>query len=466
MSTLPTSVAPGDLPVPQTTADRPVSSLIPPDLADVEPASLNVREPIIAGLIVILLAFGGIGTWAALAPLESTVVTGGTVIVEGNAKTVQHLEGGIVKELLVRDGDRVEAGDVLVRLEEVQTQASFALFDNQLAAARALEARLIAERDEKPSVTFPEDLVALSADRPEAVEVLTAQRRQFEERRKSISGQIDILRSRIDQYRQEIKGLKVQKASKERQVEIYEDELKGLRELFEKGYTPRTRILAMEREVTALGGEIGSAVASIARSEKGIGEADLQIAQTRQKFREEVVSQLREVQGQVSDLRERVTVANDTLMRTDIRASQSGIIQNLTIHTIGGVIRPGEQLMHIVPLDAKLIVQAQVSPLDIDSVRVGQAAEVRFSAFHSRDIPTIEGDVSLVSADRITDERTGAPYYVVQVDVSESEITKLGDRRLVPGMPADVVIKTGERTALEYFLKPIEDFSMRAMTEK
>lgn len=465
-NTVPAAAAAGGVPTTEDQKSRPIAVPTPPELADIAPPSVDMRWPIIAGLLVILLAFGGVGSWAAFAPLQSAVVAPGTVVVESSSKSVQHLEGGIVKEVLVRDGDLVEAGQILVRLQEVQAQASSSVVSNQLAAAQALEARLVAERDDLPEVVFPEDLLARAEVDPEVAEIVVAQRRQFDERRKSIEGQVNILSARIGQSLQEIEGLKVQKASKERQVAIFAEELKGLRELFEKGYTPRTRILAMEREVASLEGDIGAAVSGIARAQKSIGEANLQIEQTRQRFREEVVGQLREVQVQLSDLREKLTVASDVLERTVIQAPQTGFVQKLSVHTVGGVIRPGEELMQIVPQDGRLVIEAHLSPMDIDQVQVGHSAEARFSAFHTQEIPTIQGVVTVVSADRLTDERTGVPYYLSRIEVSDEELAKIGDRRLIPGMPADVVITTGERTALDYFLKPIEQFSMRAMKEE
>ncbi|SOD98765.1 HlyD family type I secretion periplasmic adaptor subunit [Caenispirillum bisanense] len=465
-NTVPAAAPAGGVPSAEERKLRPVAVPLPPDLIDVAPPSVDMRWPIIAGLLIILVAFGGVGSWAAFAPLQSAVVAPGTVVVESNVKSVQHLEGGIVKEVLVRDGDLVEAGQIVVRLQEVQAQASSSLVENQLWAALAQEARLMAERDDAKQVVFPDQLLERAVGNAEISAIVAAQERQFDERRKSLEGQVSILNARIGQNQQEIEGLKVQKASKERQVRIFAEELKGLRELFEKGYTPRTRILAMEREVAELEGEIGAAVSGIARAQKSIGEAKLQIEQTRQRFREEVVGQLRDVQVQVSDLREKLTVASDVLERTVIRAPQTGYVQKLSVHTVGGVIRPGEELMQVVPQDARLVIEAHLSPMDIDQVQVGQLAEARFSAFHTQDIPAIHGIVTVVSADRLTDERTGVPYYLSRVEVDDEELLKIGNRHLVPGMPADVVITTGERTALDYFLKPIEQFSMRAMKEE
>lgn len=440
---------------------------LPGGISDIPEPPSNPRLPILVGALIIFLAFGGLGTWAAVAPLSSAVVAPGTVMVESNRKEVQHFEGGIVEEILVREGDQVKMGQVLVRLKPTQAKATAAMVSNQYRNFQAMEARLIAERDGDEIVRFPPDLLAVAETDPEIREFVDGQLSQFEERRKSLEGQIGLLESRIAQLRQEIEGLKVQKASKERQVNLYNEELVGLRELYEKGWYSRTRILAMERELARLEGEIGGDVSNMARAEKGIGEAELQIIQTRQKFREEVVSQLRDVQAQLADLRERSTVATDILERTAIRAPQDGVVQNLKLHTTGGVVRPGDVLMEIVPSDDKLIIEAQVSPLDIDNVRTGQMAEVQFSAFKSRNLPVIEGEVILVSPDRLVDERQNQAYYAARVRVPEKELHKLGDKhRLQAGMPATVLIQTGERTVLDYFLKPLEDAMTRAMVEE
>lgn len=418
------------------------------------------------GLIVVGLFFGVLGTWSALAPLASAIVAPGTVVVESNRKAVQHLEGGIVEEILVQNGDSVQAGDVLLRLDETQARANADMLLNQYHNHLAVEARLIAELEEHEQIVFPETLLQAASARSTVQSVLDGQERQFIERKRSLKNQILILETRIEQFRQEIAGLKVQKASGDRQVAIYRDELIGLRELHEKGWYPRTRILSMEREIARLEGEIGGQVSAIARAEKGIGEAKLQIIQTRQKFKEDVVSELRDIQQKIADLQERSSIAQNVLERTELKASRDGVIQNVKVHTIAGVIRPGETLMEIVPEEDRLVVDAEVSPVDIDSVHTGQKAEVRFSAFQSRMIPTIMGTVLTVSADRLVDEREGRPYYTVRIEVPESEIDKLGDHHLQAGMPAEVLIQTGERTVLDYFITPLRDSMSRAMVEK
>lgn len=433
--------------------------------ADPEPPT-NARPIILVGLLFVLVMFGGLGTWAATAPLDSAVIAPGTIIVESNRKAIQHLEGGIVRDILVDEGDQVEAGDVLVRLDATRAAANEAVNRKSLNEALALEARLVAEKNDADSVTFPEDLKARAETDPDVAALLEDQRGQFQERKRSIEGQIAILKQRIQQYRQEIVGLEAQHQSGLRQRDIFKEELVGLRELYEKGYYPRTRILAMEREVANLEGTIGSTLADIARAEKGIGEADLQIIQTRQKFREEVVARLREVRNEIGQIREKLVVARDTLERIDIRAPLDGTVQNIQIHTQGGVIRPGDTIMEIVPLDDRLVIEGQVSPTDIDSVRPGLEAEVRLSALSMRKTPIILGEVTTVSQDRIVDERQNTAYFRMEVVVPDEELAKLGEQTLTAGMPAEVVVKIGERTVLDYIVKPLTDYFAKAMTEQ
>lgn len=425
----------------------------------------NARPVILFGLLVILVMFGGLGTWAATAPLDSAVIAPGTVIVESNRKDIQHLEGGIVHEILVDEGDIVKAGDVLLRLDATKASANASLFRKNLNEVLALEARLYAEQMEADSIDFPEELER-HADDPDVRELMKNQREQFLERRRSLDGQIAILNQRIQQFRQEIAGLKAQHDSQLRQLEIYKDELVGLRELFEKGYYPRTRILAMEREVAALEGNVGLTVSDMARAEKGIGETELQIIQTRQKFREEVVARLRETRNEMGQIREKLVVAEDTLSRIDIRAPLAGSVQNIQVHTEGGVVRPGDTLMEIVPLDDRLVIEGQVSPTDIDAVHVGLEAEVRLSALSMRSTPIILGTVTTVSSDRIVDEQKNTAYFRIQVVVPDEELSKLGDQTLTAGMPADVVVKIGERTMLDYIVKPMTDYFAKAFTEQ
>ncbi|MQX37301.1 HlyD family type I secretion periplasmic adaptor subunit [Roseospira navarrensis] len=433
-----------------------------------EPGPPTRTGPIILlGLLVVVVMFGGLGTWAATAPLDSAIIAPGTVVVESKRQTIQHLEGGIVAEILVDEGDVVSAGDVLVRLDATQAAANAALNRKALNELRALEARLLAEQANRETVDFPEDLMAEAATDPEVAELIENQREQFRERRRSLDGQVAILRERISQFRQEIEGMEAQHAAQVRQLEIFQEELVGLRELFEKGFFPRTEVLAIEREVAALEGSVGATVADIARSGKGIGETELQIIQTRQQFREEVVAELRQTRNEMGQVREKLVVARDTLARVEIRSPLDGTVQNIQVHTQGGVIRAGDTLMEVVPLNDRLLIEGEVSPMDVDAVHAGLEAEVRLSALSSRTTPIIMGRVITVSSDRLVNERDDSSYFRIHVEVPDEELAKLeGSNRMSPGMPAEIVVKTGERTMLEYMLKPLTDFFSRAFTEQ
>lgn len=429
----------------------------------VPPASADFSRPIAAGLTVIALAFGGLGTWAALAPIDSAVVAPGVLVVESNRKTVQHLEGGIVKEILVRDGDSVTAGQVLVRLDDTQAVANLAMVRDRLIADRATEARLVAERDGADRLSFPPDL-ANAAD-VRVHDILAGQLSQFEERRRSQDGQVAILEQRIAQLTTQADGFRRQQDSKLRQIELYNNELTGLYELHRKGYYPRTRILAMERDLARLEGEVGSVAADIARAEEGIGEARIQIMQLRQKFREDVVAQLRDIQTEINELTERVVAAEDVVRRLTVVAPVAGAVQGLKVFTAGGVIPPGADLMEIVPED-RLVIETHVAPADVETVSYGLDAEVRFPALNKRTTPIIAGHVLTVSADRFTDQRTNLAYYTARVEVPPDQQALLSEHRLQPGMPAEVIVKTGERTLLEYLVKPLTDGFARTFKEQ
>ena len=424
----------------------------------------DARPAIFMGYFVIFMFFGVLGTWSYYAPLSSAVIASGTIVVESSRKIVQHYEGGIVREILVEESTPVQAGDVLVRLENTQALASEAVIGNQLYDNLALEARLLAERDNS-RIVFPEELLARS-NNANIKTIIDDQKTQLLKRQSSLLGQINILHARASQYQSQVSGLIAQRAGMREQVKIFKEELVGLRELYKDGFYPRSRILAMEREIARLDGEIGQVAAEIAESQGGESETYLQIEQLQQTFGEEVVSELRQVRTQISDLRERLIVAVDVLKRIEIVAPQSGIIQNMKIHTIGGVIRAGDPLMEIVPSEDKLIVRAQVSPLDIDNVHVGLESEIRLSAFSTRRITTILGIVESVSPDQILDEVTREVYFQAIVVVDESTVPDDIMGRITPGMPAEVVITTGDRTVLDYLISPIEDMLVRSFREE
>jgi HlyD family type I secretion membrane fusion protein len=423
--------------------------------------SSKISSVFIFGLLVVLIAFAGIGGWAATAPMASAVPAAAILTVKGERKLVQHYEGGIVDKVLVEEGETVEAGQLLVLLNDIQVAATAYRLRNQIDLHVAQMARLSAERDLSSSLIFPDEL--LSRLNETSVE---SERLQFSARRESLNGQVNILKQRISQLLDQVEGHRIQRKSRFDQLEIFDMELVGLRELYEKGYYPRNEILARERAMARLRGEAGSDDAQIAKAQNGVGEAKSQIINLHQRFREDVVAQYQDVQTATSDLRQRLAVAEDVLARIEVKAPQSGIVQNLAVHTIGGVVRAGQLLMEIAPQDKELLVEAQVSPNDVDNIQVGQEAEVRLVSLNLRLTPSIMGTVISVSGDRLIDPISGMGYFLIRAVIPESEIEKLGDVILSAGMPADVLIKTGEQTALAYLLKPLTDSLARGMNEK
>lgn len=424
----------------------------------------SARGPVLAGAIIIAVMFGGIGTWASVAQLDGAVVAAGTIKVEGNRRTIQHLEGGIVSDILVKDGDFVEKDQVLVRLDSIRPKANMQIVRGQLDAALALEARLVAEREGLPEIVFPEDLLDRMSV-PEVVDSVQGQLTLFKARKAAIEGQMNVLTSRISQLKEEIKGLTEERAANSRQMAILKDEINSISGLVDRGLVARPRLLALQRAVADLDGENARLTGNLARQQQAIGEAELQMLQIKNQFREEVAGQHREVEAQIFDLRERMTASMDVLNRIEIKAPHAGYIVGQKVFTIGGVIRPGDPIMDIVPAGENLVLEAQVRPEDIDNVGIGQEADVMLTAFKFRTTPTVSGKVIWVSADRFTDERTGNGYYMARVQVNSDELAKLEHVTLQPGMPAEVFIKTGLRTPMYYLLEPLLQSMNRAFRE-
>ncbi|WP_431311083.1 HlyD family type I secretion periplasmic adaptor subunit [Methylobacterium nigriterrae] len=456
---LPTLAASPSLP-------RSVPAGAMPD-AGPRPASLPTstwRRPAIAGYVLIFLTFGVMGVWSTVARLDRTVVSPGIINVESSRKVVQHLEGGMVREILVKEGQTVRQGDVLLRLDSLQSRASVDLFQGQLDAALILEARLMAERDRKSGLDLPQEISGRLAE-PNVARVINDQMNQLQERQTSLRAQIDLLAARVTQLNTEIKGLAVEKASVEEQVGFINQELAGLRALREKNLIPLSRLLVMERERTRLEGIIGRSMADAAKAQNGIGEAGLQTAQIKQKFQEDVAGQLLEARQKISELREKLSVAQDIFKRLAVTAPRGGVVQALKVYTVGQVIRSGEPLMEIVPTSDRLVVHVQFAPNDLETVHAGMPAEIKFPTFHSRRIPTILGNLASVSRDRLIDEATKQPYFLGIIEISDLEVPDTVRRRLVAGLPAEIMITTGERTALDYMVAPLFEAMGRAFRE-
>ena len=412
------------------------------------------RRVAATGYVLIFLTFGVVGVWAAVAKIDRAVAAPGVVAIETNRKTVQHFEGGIVREILVKEGQSVDQGAVLFRLENVQAKANSQQLENQLYLLLAVEARLVAERDQKAEITLPEEIASSSGGGADD-HIVADEVAEFNKRRSSLQNQVDVLKSRIDQLGDEIHGTRLQKDATENQVEYINKELIGLKQLSEKHLVPLTRVYAMERERERLQGSIGEAISNIAKSNGQIGEYNTQIQQLREKFQEDVAKSLVDIREKLSENREKLVVAKDVLRRVEVVAPVSGTVQNFKVFTIGQVIRAGEPLLDIVPKNERLDIEVQFSPNDIDGVIVGQEAEVRFPAFHSRMIPLILGHLESVSRDRLVDETSKQGYYRGIVGLDTMKIPEEWRSRVKAGMPAEVIVASGERTVLSYFVSPL-----------
>lgn len=424
----------------------------------------SIRRYTIAGIVVVLILTCGVGVWAAATEISGALIAPGTIVVESNVKKVQHPTGGVVGQLLVRDGDQVKAGDLLVRLDDTIMRANLAIVTKALTELNARKARLEAERDGAETVKFPDDLMQQS-DVPEIAQVLMGERKLFELRRSARAGQKAQLQERINQSGEETTGLSAQKVAKEKEITLIEHELAGVRDLFNKNLVPMTRLTSLERDATRIDGERGQLIATIAQAKGKIAELRLQIIQIDQDLSSEVAKEMREIDAKIGEFVERKVSAMDQLKRTDIRSPQDGTVFQSTVHTVGGVMPAGEPIMLIVPEADKLTIEARVNPQDIDKVQLGQIAALRFSAFNVRTTPEIFGTVSRVSADTTTDQRTNQSYYTIRIAMPPEQVTRLGDVKLVPGMPVEAFVKTGERTVISYLMKPLSDQINRAFRE-
>lgn len=431
------------------------------------PALRSIQRYVIAGMLIAAIVTFGVGGWAATSQLSGAVIGQGTVVVDSSVKKVQHATGGIVGELRVREGDHVNAGDILIRLDETQTLANATIVTQSVDELLARQARLEAERENNEQIVFPAALVERSRDgASEAADAIAAERALFKLRRDARDGQRAQLNERVTQLQDEIKGYTGQAGAKQKEIELIHKELDGVRALWQKKLISIERLTSLERETARLEGERSQLTAAIAQSKGKIAEIQLQIIQVDQDVRAEVGKDLIDTQSKLSELSERKTAAVDQLNRIDIRAPQSGRVHQLTVHTVGGVIAPGEQIMLIVPDEDALAVEVKIAPQDIDQVHFGQAAAMRFAAFNQKTTPEIEGSVTLVSADLTQDQRTGASYYMVRLAPKAGELAKLRPSKLVPGMPVEVFIKTSERTVLSYLTKPLTDQAERAFRER
>jgi HlyD family secretion protein len=387
------------------------------------------------------------------------------VVVDSNIKKVQHPTGGVVGELRARDGDVVKAGDILVRLDDTVTKASLAIVTKGLNAMYARAARLQAESLGADHVTFPKSLLDQAGD-PDAKAVMASEENQFQVRLAGRLGQRAQLHERVSQLQEEIRGLTAQEEAKSHEIELINKELVGVRDLYAKNLVQISRLTALERDAARLEGDRGQFVAAKAQAKGKIAETELQVIQVDKDLSTEVSKELREVNDKIGELVERKVTAEDQLRRIEIRAPQDGVVLQSNVHTVGGVIAAGDTIMQIVPQQDALAVEAKVNPQDVDQVRIGQKVLMRFSAFNQRTTPEVTGNVVRLSPDTTTDQRTGQSFYTIRVAIPPAELARLGNVKLLPGMPVETFVQTGERTMLAYLAKPLHDQFMRAFREK
>ncbi|MGE0055972.1 MAG: HlyD family type I secretion periplasmic adaptor subunit [Hyphomicrobium sp.] len=422
------------------------------------------REVFVGTATTVLIVFG-LGYWAAATQLAGAVVAPGTVVVQSFVKKIQHPTGGVVGEIKVRDGDEVHRGDVIVRLDDTVVRANLGLIDAQLDHLKVRRARLEAERDGSALLELGNDIAARAGE-PEFAMIIAAERTLMESRGTARQGQKAQLAERVSQLREQIAGLETQHSAKQDEIAFATTELGAIENLWRRKLTPLSKIMALRRDHSRLKGESGQLKASIAQAREKITETELQADQIDQDLRAEVTKELREVQAKIAELEERRAAAEDQLMRIEIRAPIDGVVNQLVVHTIGGVVNPGESIMQIVPKNDNLILETHIAPKDIDQVRVGQDARIRFTAFDRRTTPEFNGQVVHRAADLARDQVSGQTFYVVQVALNDTAAQRDNGLYLVPGMPGDVFIHTGERSALSFLVKPLEDQLARAFRER
>jgi HlyD family secretion protein len=431
------------------------------------PALMSIQRYLIVGVFIVLVFCLGVGGWATTFHLSGAVIGQGVVVVDSNVKKVQHSTGGIVSELHVREGDHVDAGEVLIRLDETQTLANATIVTQSVDELLAREARLEAEREGADEIGFSRGLIERAHNQnSEAAHVISAERALFKLRREARAGQRAQLQERTTQLAEEIKGYTGQAEAKQKEINLINKELEGVQTLFQKNLVPINRLISLQRDAARLDGERSQLVGAVAQAKGKIAEIQLQMIQIDQDLRTEVGKDLIETRSKLAELAERKTAAVDQLNRTDIRAPQSGRVHELTVHTIGGVIAPGEQIMLIVPDTDALAVEVKIAPRDIEQVYVGQTASMHFEAFNQKTTPELQGNVSMVSPDLTQDQRTGTSFYTVRISLKAEEVKKLGKSKLVPGMPVEVFIQTSERTVLSYLTRPLTEQAERAFRER
>ncbi|WP_205563236.1 HlyD family type I secretion periplasmic adaptor subunit [Cohaesibacter haloalkalitolerans] len=422
------------------------------------------RTLLVAGLFILLIV-GGVFVWGSFAEISSAVVAQGTIVVQGNTKKVQHREGGIVKDILVNEGDLVESGDILIRLDDTRTQANLAIVTKQLVELRAQAARLLAERDGRSNISFPQQ-TETPFDASELADIHNGHIQLMESRRKSLEGRKNQLKEQIKQLNSQISGLMVQRDAKADEIRFVQQTIAANETLIEKKLVTQSYLNEMKREKAELEGDYGGFVSQLAQIRQAVSEKELQLLQIADDAQAGILEEYQTVRSKITQLEEQEISARDQLKHILIRAPQTGVVHQLAIHTIGAVITPGETVMMIVPREDRLIVQAKVNPSEIDRLSPDQEARLRFPAFDRRTTPEIKAHLDVISADRITDQMSGQAYYEVLLRFSDEELGKLEGKTLVPGMPVEVYLQTGYRSVLSYLVKPMVDQIEHALKER
>ncbi len=442
----------------------------PPDAVSREKlqrVAADIRSPVRSirwGLLLLALGFFGFMIWALVAPLDEGVPAPGTVVVDTKRKTVQHLTGGIVREILVREAQHVKTGDVVIRLDDGMARANYQAARQQYFALRGLEGRLVAEQKSAAAIQFHPDLQSAGGDSA-AVEHMNMQRQLFASRRAALQGEQAILAQSLDAMRESMPGAKAQLESKQAQLKLVREQLVGTRELAKDGYLPRNRWYEEERLAADLAGSAGDITASIARIQSNIAELEMRVLQRKREFQRDVEAQLADTMREAQVAGERMRAAQEELARLEIRAPADGMVVGLAAHTVGGVVAPGARLMDVVPLDSLLTLDVRVEPQLIDRIRADLPADIRIQAFLDNPNLMIEGRVLSVSADLVVEQANVPPFYLARIGVTPAGMKELGRRQLQPGMQAEVVIKTGERTLMTYLLRPLIQRLATAMRE-
>ena len=439
---------------------RPAKEVSP---AATAPNVAEMRRPLAIGLALSGLIALAVFVWGSFATLSGAVIAQGIVVVDGSSKKIQHPQGGVIREIMVRDGSRVSAGDLLVKLDDTQPRALLGIVSSQLTELIGRKARLAAERDDRDELEFPP---AFTTSGPDAERVASGEQRLFQARLALAGGQKAQLGERIKQNEDEVKGLTLQNSAKTRELALIRDELSRVDDLYRRNLLPVTRVLSLQRDETRIEGEVGTLMAQIAKLGGQIAETRLQIIAVDQNRFSEAQKELRDVEGRIAELQERKIAAEDQLRKVELRAPIDGTVHELSVHTVGGVVNSAEQLMLLVPSSDSLSVEIRVPSSDIDQLKIGQHGVLRFTAFNQRTTPEVKGIMTRLSPDAVRDNQTGQFYYTARITPDSAELARLTEHTLIPGMPVEAFIETSPRTALSYLTKPLTDQFERAFRER